>query len=137
MTIETMTLGYARMGKHREVRKALESFWNNTSDLATLFANVHDTEAQGWKIQLAAGIDYIVVGNQTLYDHVLDWTVRLGLIPPRFQTLSGLERYFAMTQGRSGIPALEMTKWFDTNYHYLVPEYVHRLSTAMCPDLIQ
>ena len=122
MTIETMTLGYARMGKRREVKKALESFWHNASDPATLFANVHETEAQGWKTQLVAGVDYIGVGDQTLYDHVLDWTVRLGLIPSRFQTLDGLERYFAMAQGRSEIPALEMTKWFDTNYHYLVPE---------------
>jgi 5-methyltetrahydropteroyltriglutamate--homocysteine methyltransferase len=62
------------------------------------------------------------VGDQTLYDHVLDWSVRLGLIPPRFQSLAGLDRYFAMARGKDGIPALEMTKWFDTNYHYLVPE---------------
>ncbi|MCX7593528.1 MAG: 5-methyltetrahydropteroyltriglutamate--homocysteine S-methyltransferase, partial [Fischerella sp.] len=69
-----------------------------------------------------AGIEKIGIGDTTLYDHVLDWAFRFGLIPERFQQFSGLERYFAMARGKEGIPALEMTKWFDTNYHYLVPE---------------
>lgn len=122
MTIKTMTLGYARMGKRREVKKALEAYWRGDVDANTLLTTVRDIEAQGWQSQLTAGIDRIGVGDQTLYDLVLDWTVRLGLIPSRFQTLNGLERYFAMARGQDGISALEMTKWFDTNYHYLVPE---------------
>jgi len=122
MTIQTATLGYARMGKRREIKKALEAFWNGTSDADALLQTARDIEACGWRTQLAAGIDRIAVGDQTLYDHVLDWSVRLGLIPPRFQSLAGLDRYFAMARGKDGIPALEMTKWFDTNYHYLVPE---------------
>ena len=122
MTIQTMTVGYARMGKRREVKKALESFWNGMSDANAMLQTVREIEAHGWKIQLDAGSDRIAVGDQTLYDHVLDWSMRLGLIPPRFQQVEGLDRYFAMARGKDGIPALEMTKWFDTNYHYLVPE---------------
>lgn len=122
MTIQTMTLGYARMGKQREIKKALEAFWSNAQDADSLLKTAREIEVHNWKTQLAAGIDRIGIGNQTLYDHALDWTVRLGLIPSRFQALSGLERYFAMARGKDNTPALEMTKWFDTNYHYLVPE---------------
>ncbi|MBE7384480.1 MAG: 5-methyltetrahydropteroyltriglutamate--homocysteine S-methyltransferase [Leptolyngbya sp. SIO1E4] len=122
MTIQTTTLGYARMGKRREVKKALEAFWNGTLEADALLTTVHDIETHGWKTQLDAGLDRVAVDDQTLYDQVLDWAVRLGLIPPRFQGLTGLDRYFAMARGKDGIPALEMTKWFDTNYHYLVPE---------------
>jgi 5-methyltetrahydropteroyltriglutamate--homocysteine methyltransferase len=67
-------------------------------------------------------VDHICVGGETLYDHVLDWAVRFGLVAERFRQLTGLERTFAMARGLPGIAALEMTKWFDTNYHYLVPE---------------
>ncbi|MEO0942843.1 MAG: 5-methyltetrahydropteroyltriglutamate--homocysteine S-methyltransferase [Cyanobacteria bacterium J06642_12] len=122
MSIQTMLPGYARMGKRREVKKALEAYWSGTLDADTMLSTVRDIETHGWKTQLAAGIDRISVGDQTLYDHVLDWAVRLGLIPSRFRALTGLDRYFAMARGKDGIPALEMTKWFDTNYHYLVPE---------------
>ncbi|MBF2079903.1 MAG: 5-methyltetrahydropteroyltriglutamate--homocysteine S-methyltransferase [Synechococcales cyanobacterium T60_A2020_003] len=122
MTIQTATLGYPRIGKHREVKKALEAFWSNKSDAETLLQTVQEVEFSNWKTQLEAGIDRIGIGDTTLYDHVLDWTVRLGLIPDRFHPLAGLDQYFAMARGKDGIPALEMTKWFDTNYHYLVPE---------------
>lgn len=122
MSISTVTLGYPRIGKNREVKKALEAFWSGKSDAETLLQTVHDVESTNWQTQLEAGIDRIGIGDTTLYDHVLDWSVRLGLIPDRFCHLSGLEQYFAMARGKDGIPALEMTKWFDTNYHYLVPE---------------
>jgi 5-methyltetrahydropteroyltriglutamate--homocysteine methyltransferase len=122
MTIQTATLGYPRIGKNREVKKALEAFWSSKSDAETLLQTVREVEFANWKTQLEAGIDRIGIGDTTLYDHVLDWSVRLGLIPDRFRHLSGLDQYFAMARGKDGIPALEMTKWFDTNYHYLVPE---------------
>lgn len=122
MILQTATLGYPRIGKNREVKKALEAFWSGKSDAETLLQTVHQMESENWKTQLEAGIDRIGIGDTTLYDHVLDWTVRLGLIPARFQSLTGLDIYFAMARGKDGIPALEMTKWFDTNYHYLVPE---------------
>jgi 5-methyltetrahydropteroyltriglutamate--homocysteine methyltransferase len=122
MTIQTATLGYPRIGKNREVKKALEAFWSSKSDAETLLQTVREVEFANWKTQLEAGIDRIGIGDTTLYDHVLDWSVRLGLIPDRFRHLSGLDQYFAMARGKDGMPALEMTKWFDTNYHYLVPE---------------
>jgi len=72
MTIQTMTLGYARMGKRREVKKALEAYWSGNADADTMLSTVRDIEAHGWKTQLAAGIDHIGVGDQTLYDQVLE-----------------------------------------------------------------
>ncbi len=122
MNISTATLGYPRIGKSREVKKALESFWRNKITAESLLQTVKEVESASWQTQLAAGIDRIGIGDATLYDQVLDWAVRLGLIPQRFQAFTGLERYFAMARGKEGTPALEMTKWFDTNYHYLVPE---------------
>jgi methionine synthase II (cobalamin-independent) len=122
MTIQTATLGYPRIGKNREVKKAWEAFWSGKLNAETLLQAVHEVEATNWKMQIEAGIERIGIGDTTLYDHVLDWSIRLGLIPDRFRHLSGLEQYFAMARGKDGTPALEMTKWFDTNYHYLVPE---------------
>ncbi len=122
MNISIATIGYPRIGKGREVKKALESFWRNKITAESLLQTIKEVESASWKTQLAAGIDRIGIGDATLYDQVLDWSVRLGLIPQRFQAFTGLERYFAMARGKEGTPALEMTKWFDTNYHYLVPE---------------
>ncbi|PMB24310.1 5-methyltetrahydropteroyltriglutamate--homocysteine S-methyltransferase [Fischerella thermalis CCMEE 5198] len=122
MTIQTATLGYPRIGRNREVKKALEAFWSGKSDAETLLQTVREVEFANWTTQLEAGIDRIGIGDTTLYDHVLDWSVRLGLIPDRVRHLAGLEQYFALARGNDGVPALEMTKWFDTNYHYLVPE---------------
>lgn len=136
MKIQTETLGYPRMGKKREVKKALEAFWGGKSDEATLRQIVRDVETANWKTQLAAGIDRIAVGDMSFYDLMLDWSVRLGIIPDRFRNLSGIERYFAMTRGKDGIPALEMTKWFDTNYHYLVPEIDGTLQPPDFSDFI-
>ncbi|MEC4895148.1 MAG: 5-methyltetrahydropteroyltriglutamate--homocysteine S-methyltransferase [Oscillatoria sp. PMC 1051.18] len=122
MNISTATIGYPRIGKSREVKKALESFWRNKITAESLLQTVKKVEEASWKTQAEAGIDRIGIGDATLYDHMLDWSVRLGLIPQRFQAFTGLELYFAMARGKEGTPALEMTKWFDTNYHYLVPE---------------
>lgn len=118
----TQTVGYPRIGKNRELKRALEAYWKGDVDAATLFATFRQVEEDGWRAQRDAGIDRIGVGDATLYDHVLDWSVRLGLVPARFAHLVGLARYFAMARGAPGIPALGLTKWFDTNYHYLVPE---------------
>ncbi|MEO0014239.1 MAG: hypothetical protein RLZZ535_2628 [Cyanobacteriota bacterium] len=122
MNISTATLGYPRIGKSREVKKALEAFWSGKLEAQSLLQIVREVESANWKTQLTEGIDLIGIGDASLYDHVLDWSIRLGLIPQRFQTFTGLERYFAMARGKDDLAALEMTKWFDTNYHYLVPE---------------
>ena len=137
MKIQTATLGYPRIGKNREVKKTLEAFWNGKIGSQSLLQTVKEVEEVNWKTQLDAGIDKIGVGDTTLYDHILDWTFRFGLIPERFQQFSGLERYFAMARGKEGIPALEMTKWFDTNYHYLVPEITSGALRADWSDFIE
>ncbi|MBC1237096.1 MULTISPECIES: 5-methyltetrahydropteroyltriglutamate--homocysteine S-methyltransferase [Nostoc] len=137
MQIQTATLGYPRIGKNREVKKALEAFWSGNLESESLLQTVRKVEESNWKSQLEAGIDHIGIGDTTLYDHVLDWTFRFGLIPERFQQLSGLERYFTMARGKEGIPALEMTKWFDTNYHYLVPEIAEQTLPSDFSDFLE
>ncbi|MCD8486667.1 MAG: 5-methyltetrahydropteroyltriglutamate--homocysteine S-methyltransferase [Desertifilum sp.] len=137
MTIQTATLGYPRIGKNREVKKALEAFWSGKSNAESLRKVAREVELTNWKTQLLADIDCIGIGDTTLYDLVLDWIVRLGLIPERFQSLTGLEQYFAMARGKDGIPALEMTKWLDTNYHYLVPEIDQTLQPANFDDFLE
>ena len=125
----TQTVGYPRIGKAREVKRALEGYWKGAVAAEALMDTFWTVAEASWRTQAHAGIDLIGVGSATLYDQMLDWAVRFGLIPQRFQGLEGLDRYFAMARGVPGIPALEMTKWFDTNYHYLVPE----LGTAIFP----
>jgi 5-methyltetrahydropteroyltriglutamate--homocysteine methyltransferase len=137
MTIQTATLGYPRIGKNRELKKALEAFWSGKIDAESLLHTVQEVEETNWKVQNAIDIDYIGVGDSTLYDHVLDWAFRFGLIAERFQQFNGLERYFAMARGKEGIPALEMTKWFDTNYHYLVPEISSETLPADFNDFLE
>ncbi|HIK37067.1 MAG: 5-methyltetrahydropteroyltriglutamate--homocysteine S-methyltransferase [Geminocystis sp.] len=122
MSIVTATVGYPRIGANRELKKALEAYWSGKISTEELLQVEKRIQHYNWQQQQDAGIERIGVGDSSLYDPVLDWSVRLGIIPPRFRALSGLERYFAMARGKEGIPALEMTKWFDTNYHYLVPE---------------
>jgi 5-methyltetrahydropteroyltriglutamate--homocysteine methyltransferase len=120
--IVTQTLGYPRIGKNREVKRALEGYWKGKVEAETLLTTFWEVAEASWKIQLEAGVDRVGVGSATLYDQVLDWAVRFGLVAERFRGLEGLDRYFAMARGVPGVPALEMTKWFNTNYHYLVPE---------------
>ena len=118
----TQTLGYPRVGRDRELKRALERYWRGEGDAEELMAVFWAVAEDAWITQRDAGVDTIGVGGETLYDHVLDWAVRFGLVADRFRQLTGLERTFAMARGLPGIAALEMTKWFDTNYHYLVPE---------------
>lgn len=117
------TLGYPRIGEKREMKRALEAYWKGTLPEDDLLAAQRKIEQHAWQSQLEAGIDLIAVGEGTLYDHVADWADSFNLVPRRFQGMDGLDRYFAMARGAPGIPALELTKWFDTNYHYLVPEF--------------
>ncbi len=137
MTLQTATLGYPRIGENREVKKALEAFWNSKSDVETLLQTIRAVELANWQTQLEAGIDRIGIGDTSLYDHVLDWSIRLGIIPERYQSFTELEQYFGMARGKDGIPALEMTKWFDTNYHYLVPEITQPLQPADFGDFLE
>lgn len=121
----TTTLGYPRVGVGRAYKWMLEDFWAGKTDSATLETQSRQRENDCWKVQLEDSIDYISSGDFSLYDHVLDTAVMLGCIPERYGWDGGEitpQLYFAMARGADGIPACEMTKWFDTNYHYMVPE---------------
>ncbi len=120
--------GYPRIGKHRELKKALEAFWSGKTTADDLLKTAEEIYSSGWATQKDAGIDLIPINDFSFYDQILDTAGLLGLIPERYQSdedAVGMDTYFAMARGRSGdrdVPAMEMTKWFDTNYHYIVPE---------------
>lgn len=127
MTI-TANLGFPRMGRHRELKKSLESFWTGKASENELLNTAEALRAENWKLQSSRGIQHIPSNDFALYDQVLDAATLLGIVPERYKALpeGSLSRYFAMARGHQAqgvdVPALEMTKWFDTNYHYLVPE---------------
>ncbi len=124
--VRSAVLGYPRMGPDRELKKALETYWKDR-DSRPLLAEAARIRARHWESLKAEGIDFIPSGDFSLYDHVLDCAVMLGAVPARFpRGTSPLETYFLMARGGEAegrsIQAMEMTKWFDTNYHYIVPE---------------
>lgn len=122
--------GFPRIGAHRELKKAQEAYWRGEIDATALAAAGAALRRRHWQLQAEAGLDLVAVGDFSWYDHVLDLSALLGVVPPRFGWQGGevdLDTYFRMARGRapSGSPAhaCEMTKWFDTNYHYIVPEF--------------
>lgn len=125
------SLGFPRIGRDRELKKALEAFWKGELDEAGLRAVGRDLRATHWQLQKDAGIELLPVGDFAWYDQVLTHSFTFGVVPERFRPHSGkpgLDTLFAMARGVSGgccggAHAQEMTKWFDTNYHYLVPEF--------------
>ncbi|WP_433799049.1 5-methyltetrahydropteroyltriglutamate--homocysteine S-methyltransferase [Actinomycetospora sp. CA-084318] len=123
--IGSTVLGYPRIGPRRELKKALESYWAGTSSAEDLQAVASEIRA-GTRTDLAA-LDSQPTGTFSFYDQVADVTALLEAVPPRFRpdgrrSGSALDEYFAMARGTESAPPMEMTKWFDTNYHYLVPE---------------
>eukprot|EP00803_Ostreobium_quekettii_P006679 evm.model.scf_2322.1 EVM.evm.TU.scf_2322.1 scf_2322:720-7536(+) len=121
MGFPTSTIGFPRMGRNRDLKRALESYWKGNSSAEELICVSNEVQRKAWTAQKDAGVSLIGLDG-TLYDQVLDWTYYLGVAPPRFQHLSGLDQYFAMARGAEGSPALDMSKFFDTNYHFMVPE---------------
>ncbi len=128
----THNLGFPRIGSNRELKFALESYWKGQRSLDELYALGAELRRRHW--QFHDGLDWIPVGDFSFYDQVLDMSFMLGNIPERAQGFGGawLDNYFRVARGRSapaatpedaGITAGEMTKWFDTNYHYIVPEF--------------
>ena len=115
-------VGFPRIGEQRELKKALENYWSGKAT----FSEVEDValvlKARHWNYQKDAGIDFISSNDFSYYDNVLDTAVMLGAIPKRFRGLEAEELYFSMARGNKGAVAMEMTKWFNTNYHYIVPE---------------
>jgi 5-methyltetrahydropteroyltriglutamate--homocysteine methyltransferase len=128
------SLGFLRMGKRRELKFAVEKYWANTLSESELLATARELRNEHWKLQINAGIGLPPSNDFSFYDHVLDMAVTLGAIPQRFENANGsvpLPTYFAMARGAQKSPALEMTKWFDTNYHYVVPEFEPGMSFAL------
>lgn len=129
------SLGFPRIGRDRELKKALEAHWRGELDEAALRAVGQRLRAEHWQLQKDAGIDLLPVGDFAWYDQVLGHSLAFGVIPERFRPAAGkptLETLFAMARGAvankssgncCGAHAQELTKWFDTNYHYLVPEF--------------
>ena len=140
--ILTHNLGYPRMGALRQLKKSLEAYWKGREVEADLYRTASELRRVHWLQQKEAGIDLIPSNDFSLYDHVLDTSAMVGAVPERFGwdgSRIGLPTYFAMARGRTtghenagddasgsdhaGVHAMEMTKWFDTNYHYIVPEF--------------
>jgi 5-methyltetrahydropteroyltriglutamate--homocysteine methyltransferase len=123
--IKSSNLGYPRIGENREWKKALEAFWSGKLDEADFLQQMEKLRLQYLQKQKDKGIDYIPVGDFSFYDHMLDTAVMFGLVPKRFTYEGGvvpLQTYFSMARGNQAAVACEMTKWFNTNYHYIVPE---------------
>jgi len=128
--IQTHNLGFPRIGEQRSLKIALEQYWKGSMSAHNMQRTAASLRKRHWKIQERAGINHIPVGDFSLYDHVLDTSLMLGVIPERFGWQGGevsLDTYFRMVRGRAptgpDTSACEMTKWFDTNYHYIVPEF--------------
>lgn len=131
--MQTHILGYPRIGSKRELKKACEQYWSGKIVLEELLNTGRNICSQNWQIQKEAGVDLIPCNDFSYYDQVLDMSLVVGAIPTRYHDVvlktnnSELDLYFAMARGYQkeelDITAMEMTKWFDTNYHYIVPEF--------------
>lgn len=152
--IKIHTLGYPRIGLQRELKFALERHWRGEASEAELEAVGAALRARHWQEQVDAGLDFVTVGDFAFYDHVANHIQLFGCEPARFGFGGGesaLARYFTLARGVAnevasghtdhccgthggGKPALEMTKWFDTNYHYLVPEFERATCFALAPE---
>lgn len=114
--------GFGRIGEQRELKFALEAYWAGKSDFSSVEEVAKTLRKRHLEYQKNAGIDLISVGDFSYYDIMLDHSVAFGVVPERFAGLKGEELYFSMARGNKNAVAMEMTKWFNTNYHYIVPE---------------
>jgi 5-methyltetrahydropteroyltriglutamate--homocysteine methyltransferase len=126
MTVSSTVHGFPRIGDRRELKTATEGYWAGRVPAEELEATARELRRQTWRFLGDAGIGQVPSNHFSLYDQVLDTCVLVGAVPERYgRSASGdvdLDTYFAMARGRADATAMEMTKWFDTNYHYLVPE---------------
>ncbi|MFL9929463.1 5-methyltetrahydropteroyltriglutamate--homocysteine S-methyltransferase [Paraburkholderia sp. RL18-103-BIB-C] len=117
--------GFPRIGAQRELKFAQESFWRGETDENHLRGVARDLRARHWRLQKDAGLDFITAGDFAYYDQMLTLSALLGSLPQRFgfdPAALSLAQYYELARGNAAQPAMEMTKWFDTNYHYMVPE---------------
>jgi len=129
----TQNLGYPRIGSQRELKKICENYWADKTGYKNVLQVGKNIRRENWNLQKEAGIDVIPSNDFSFYDHVLDHSLTFGAIPRRYNEVilkkgnEELDLYFAMARGyqKEGLDvvAMEMTKWFDTNYHYIVPEF--------------
>lgn len=122
MSTKSYIVGFPRIGEQRELKKVLERFWANECDFSQVKEVSNALKKRHWEYQKSAGIEHISSNDFSLYDTMLDTAVMLGAIPKRFQDLKEEALYFSMARGNKTTVAMEMTKWFNTNYHYIVPE---------------
>jgi 5-methyltetrahydropteroyltriglutamate--homocysteine methyltransferase len=134
-------LGFPRVGLNRELKKSIEAYWKGAAPVEALLDTAKMLKNRHWKLQAESGIDSIPSNDFTLYDHVLDAICLFGAVPERYGKIEGnvsLDTYFAMARGSQkdgrDVVAMEMTKWFDTNYHYIVPEFKVGQKFALCSD---
>ena len=116
-------IGFPRIGEQRELKKALESYWSGKSTQAELQKTASELRIRHWTYQKNAGIDLISVNDFSFYDNMIDAMTMLNAVPERYKDIDNcMDRYFAIARGDANHKAMEMTKWFNTNYHYIVPE---------------
>jgi len=128
--MKTTLLGYPRIGRNRELKKANEAFWSHKINETSLQQTASDIKKENWLLQQKLGVELITSNDFSFYDQILDACLTFGCIPKRYNDIDKtnyLELYFAMARGLQkdniDVTAMEMTKWFDTNYHYIVPEF--------------
>ncbi|EKD55446.1 MAG: hypothetical protein ACD_60C00007G0010 [uncultured bacterium] len=136
-------LGFPRIGAHRELKKAVEAYWRGELSKADLEKTGRDIRETHWKIEAEAGLSFVTVGDFSWYDHVLDTSAMLGVVPERFGALNktvDLDTIFCMARGQAPntkeTAASEMTKWFNTNYHYIVPEFSENQTFQLATDTL-
>src|SRR5881394_1231540 len=125
-------LGFPPLGAARELKRATEGYWSGKVSREQLLATAAELRQRHWRLQRDIGLDHIPANDFSFYDRMLDTCAMVGAVPPRYEWKAGsgrevdLDTYFAMARGSQGkgrdVTAMEMTKWFDTNYHYIVPE---------------
>ena len=132
MKTKTLITGFPRIGEQRELKRALENYWSKKISAAELRNIAAEIKKRNWLCQKNNGIDLISCNDFSLYDNMLDTIVMLGAVPARFRNIKDdTELYFAMARGTDHVPAMEMTKWFNTNYHYIVPELGNDLDFSL------
>lgn len=142
--MKTNNLGYPRIGSNRELKKASELYWSGKISADELLEVGKNIRRENWQLQAESGIDLIPSNDFSFYDQVLDLTLTLGAIPERYtdfaRTNSAIDLYFAMARGsqknEQDVVAMEMTKWFDTNYHYIVPEFTRNQKFTLFSEKI-
>lgn len=139
---KSANLGFPRLGKNREWKRACERYWRNVISADELDVIARELMQTHWRLQMEAEIDVIPVNDFSYYDHVLDMISLLGAVPLRYNADPAkpvdVDTYFAMARGKqdetTDVTAMEMTKWFDTNYHYIVPEFDKNTSFRLASD---